>query len=154
MWRRAGNRAIGPWGPTVAVVGLGLLSACASPCADYPDRTSPLCAYETFVKAWRLGDLDVLGAAYGPSQAEVFQEGERLKGRDGLREWYRADVDRIAFGSPTAEEIGPQIAHVSVPMRDTRPGGSACILHFDFTRVGPEWKIFRIRRSAVVQRPG
>lgn len=135
------------WPGGVLALSFALLSGCASSprCEGYPDRGTPICAYETFVRAWRDGDLEVIEQTFAPSRLEVHRQDEKNLGREGLREWYQRDAGRIELGEPESEGLGPKFASVRVPAMIDRPGGGETTMVFDFVFKDLEWKLFRIR---------
>ena len=134
----------------------GITAGCAgfgSRVLKYPDRSTPLRAYETFLTAWRTGDLEVLARSYSPGQLKILVEGERILGSEDLSEWYRRNADRIQFGRAESEDLGGVYALVKVPIEVDWPGRSEAVLYFDFLPDRDEWKIWRIRTPAVRKRP-
>ncbi len=132
MWRCAG------------VAGLVLFSACAAPVKTYPDRSAPLRAYETFVQAWRDGDVDEIERAYSATPLQQHRDREAALGREGIREWYRADAGRIEFGDPSEDRIGRNYSSISVPVVIGGSFPEEAVFRFDFVREGDEWKLFGI----------
>lgn len=130
-------------------MGLALLSACAAPCPVYPDRRTPLCAFQTFLQAMRTADQDVIEDSFTPARLAFHQAEIKTLGLEGkeLLDWYSRYVDRFDFGPPDVEDLGGAMAHVRVPVTDLRPRGMKGHFLFEFISMGPEWKIFRIRRS-------
>ncbi|MCZ6601494.1 MAG: hypothetical protein O6952_00650 [Planctomycetota bacterium] len=129
----------------------GVVADCAGRVVRYPDRSTPLRAYETFVTAWRTGDLEVLAQSYSPSRLKILVEGEKIMGSEALSEWYRRNADRIQFGRAVSEDLGGVYALVKVPIEIDRPGRREAVLYFDFVPDREEWRIWRIRTPPVMK---
>jgi hypothetical protein len=125
----------------LAIILVLIPGGCSATLETYPDRSHPVLAYQTFVRAWQDGDLEVLEASYTPSFLETLKVGEDQLGRAGLREWFRRDADKIEFGDPETERITRNLASLTVPAWIENGDTLEVIFQFDFVRQEDEWKL-------------
>ena len=115
-----GESARSRWAAVGAAVGLALLSACAAPCPVYPDRRTPLCAFQTFLQAMRTADQDVI------------EDCAFRGGKDGVLNLSRRQAGDVVGGQFLQEIAGAgapdvELSHMA-DIEETRPAANRQVL--------------------------
>lgn len=130
-----------------AALALGLslaLAGCASAPAvrverpaTYPDRTAPGACWETFLWAWRTGDVPVLEQTYGLWLREDLVRQVEAQGRARVSEWYRKDAARLVIEDARWDRQTEVLAYLTA--RLGRAGEQPGEVRFAFMRRDDGW---------------
>lgn len=80
----------------------------------YPDRTSAEAAWETFLWAWRAGDVEVLEQVTGWKLHHRLVEQIRVNGREAVADYYRTGAEDLRVEEARWTEEGQALAYLRV----------------------------------------
>jgi hypothetical protein len=106
--------------------------------ARYPDRTSALATWETYVWAWREGDVDVLEQVYGLQMQVRLQKEIEVNGREETGAWYRRGAQELDVREAEWVHPGEQLSYLRVVMAGAN---GETELDFSFLKRADGWVI-------------
>jgi hypothetical protein len=80
----------------------------------YPDRTSVDMAWQTFLWAWKLGDVDVLDQVTGWRMHAELRKQLETNGRDAVAAWYRDGAEELQVLEAEWTTRGEEMAYLRV----------------------------------------
>jgi hypothetical protein len=129
---------------TVVVLSLALLAGCASAATEvrkppiYPDRASPETAWESFLWAWRNGDVDSLELVFSLWMKEDLDRQIEKNGKAAVSEWYRRDTDGLVIEEAKWVKRTNDLAYLDVRLGTT---GGPLDVRFSFLKKDDGWTV-------------
>jgi hypothetical protein len=134
----------------LAALALGAPIGCAaSPATEvvlprpYPDRTTPEHCWETYLWAWRTGDVAALEQTYGLWMRHELLRQIDAQGRTKVSEWYRKDADAIVIEDARWDKSDEVLAYLTV--RLGRHGEVPTEVRFAFLRRDDGWCVSALK---------
>jgi hypothetical protein len=85
----------------------------------YPDRTTPLSAWQTYSWAWKTGDIDVLQQVTGGFERAELDAYVKVNGREATAEWYRKGMDDALIDEARWIHHGDRLAYLRIVLRSS-----------------------------------
>ena len=100
----------------------------------YPDCTTPEACWETFLWAWRNGDVTDLEQIYGLYMLPELKAQIEKQGAEKVSEWYRKGAEDLVIQDAHWDKQGEGLAYLTAHLG--RPGEVPKEVTFSFVRRG------------------
>jgi hypothetical protein len=126
----------------IALVASGCTSAPATDVhrpRGYPDRATPEATWETFLWAWRTGDVDAMSGVVSLWLKEDIDRKIEKNGKPAVSDWYRRDADHLSIAFARWAKRTDDLAYLDA--RFVRPGELPFDVRFSFLRRDDGWTV-------------